>query len=45
MQTASVDIIGGRAASSPVKAHHLRGRCYDEYRAAEAARIEALKAA
>ena len=45
MQTASVDIIGGRAVSSPVKAYHLRGRCYEEYRAAEAARREALKAA
>ena len=45
MQTASVDIIDGRAVSSPVKAYHLRGRCYDEYRAAEAARREALKAA
>ena len=29
----------------PVKAYHLKGRCYDEYRAAEAARREALKAA
>ena len=28
MQTASVDIIGGRAVSSPVKSYHLRGRCY-----------------
>ena len=45
MQTASVDIIGGRAVSSPVKTYHLSGRCYDEYRAAEAARREALKAA
>ncbi len=45
MQTASVDIIGGRAASSPVKAYHLRGRCYDEHRAAETARREDLKAA
>ena len=25
MQTASVDIIGGRAVSSPVKAYHLKG--------------------
>ena len=43
------DRIGGhhrrRAVSSPVKAYHLRGRCYEEYRAAEAARREALKAA
>ena len=46
MQTASVDIDDhGRAVSSPVKAYHLRGRCYDEYRAAEAARREALEAA
>ena len=28
MQTASVDIIDGRAVSSPVRSHHLRGRCY-----------------
>ena len=45
MQTASVDIIGGRAVSSPVKTYHLSGRCYEEYRAAETARREALKAA
>ncbi len=46
MQTASVDIDDyGRAVSSPVKAYHLKGRCYDEYRDAEAARREALKAA
>ena len=33
MQTASVDIdYHGRAASSPVKAYHLTGRCYEEYR-------------
>ena len=30
MQAASVDIIGGRAVSSPVKSYHLRGRCYDD---------------
>ena len=29
MQTTSVDIIGGRAVSTPVKSYHLRGRCYD----------------
>ena len=46
MQTTSVDIDDyGRAVSSPVKAYHLKGRCYEEYRAAEAARREALKAA
>ena len=27
--------VGGRAISSPVKAYHLRGRCYDEYRRRE----------
>ena len=33
MQTASVDIDDcGRAVSSPVKAYHLRGRCYEEFR-------------
>ena len=46
MQTALVDIDDyGRAVSSPVKTYHLTGRCYDEYRAAEAARRETLKAA
>ena len=45
MQTASVDIVGGRAVSSPVKAYHLTGRCYDEYGAAEVSRREAPKAA
>ena len=46
MQTASVDIdMNGRAFTFPVKAYHLKGRCYDEYRAAETARREALKAA
>ena len=32
MQTASVDIISGRVVASPVRAYHLTGRCYDEYR-------------
>ena len=45
MQTASVDIIGGRAVSSPVKTYHLSGHCYDEAKAEQAARREALKAA
>ena len=32
MQTASVDIDDhGRVVSSPLKAYHLRGRCYEEY--------------
>ena len=36
MHTASVDIgDDGRAVSSPVKAYHLRGRCYDEHRRRE----------
>ena len=35
MQTASVDIIGGRAVASPVKTYHLSGRCYDEHRLRE----------
>ena len=45
MHTASVDIVEGRAVSSPVTAYHLSGRCYEEYRAAEAARRKALTAA
>ena len=46
MQTASVDRDEyGRAVSSPVKSYHLSGRCYEDYRAAEKARIEAPKAA
>ena len=46
MQTASVDLDEyGRAVSSAVKAYHLSGSCYDEYRAAEKARREALLAA
>ena len=31
MQTASVDIIDGRAVSTPVKSYHLKGRCYELY--------------
>ena len=45
MQTASVDIIGGRAVSSLVKTYHLSGRCYGEAKTEQAARREALKAA
>ena len=30
MQTALVDIIGGRAVSTPVRSYHLKGRCYDD---------------
>ena len=32
MHSASVDIIDGRAVSSPVTAYHLGGPCHDEYR-------------
>ena len=35
MHTATVNIIDGRAVSSPVRSYHLRGRCYDEYRRRE----------
>ena len=30
MQTASVDIVHGRVASSPMTAYHLTGRCYED---------------
>ena len=30
MQTASVDIVGGRVVSTPVQSYHLRGRCYGD---------------
>ena len=46
MQTASVDLDEcGRAVSSPVKAYHLSGRCYEDHRAAGNARRESPKAA
>ena len=46
MQTASVDLDEyGRAVSSPVKSYHRSGRCYEDHRAAEAARRKALLAA
>ena len=36
MQTASVDIDDyGRAVSSPVRAYHLTGDCYEEYQRRE----------
>ena len=35
MQTASVDIVDGRAVASPVRACHLSGHRYDEYRERE----------
>jgi len=50
MQSASVDIDDyGRAVSSPVKAYHLTGRCYEDHRRRERAELDArlasLKAA
>jgi len=45
MQTASVDIIGGRAVASPVTTAHLAGRCDDDASAAIAARRHVSKAA
>ena len=46
MQTASVDLnMNGRAVSSPVKAYHLSGRCYEDARAAQAARRGVPRAA
>ena len=44
MQTASVDIIDGRAASSPVRAYHLAGRCYEAAKRRERAALDALRA-
>ena len=45
MQTASVDIDDyGRAISSPVKAYHLSGRCYEDARRREHAALDALRA-
>ena len=45
MQTASVDIDDyGSAISSPVKAYHLRGRCYEDARRRERAALDALRA-
>ena len=41
MQTASVDIDGfGRAVSSPVRAYHLAGRCYENARRTERAGLD-----
>ena len=45
MQTASVDIDDfGRVVSSPVKAYHLSGDCYEEHRRRERAELDALRA-
>ena len=45
MQTASVDIDDyGRVVSSPVKAYHLTGRCYEDARRRERAELDALRA-
>jgi len=44
MQTVSVDIDDyGRAVSSPVKAYHLSGRCYEDARRREHAELDALR--
>ena len=45
IQTASVDIVDGRAVASPVTAYHLSGRCYDDATAAQAAHRKTLIAA
>ncbi len=45
MQTAAVDIDDrGRAYSSPYKAYHLSGRCYEDHRRRERAELDALRA-
>ncbi len=48
-QTATVDIIGGRAVSSPPRSYHIEGGCYraakQHEQAAMAARREAASAA
>ena len=44
MHTASVDIVDGRAVSSPVKAYHLSGDCHEDARARSRAEIDALRA-
>ena len=45
MQTASVDFDDyGRVVSSPVKAYHLTGRCYEDHRRRERAELEARRA-
>ena len=41
MQTASVDIIGGRAVSTPVRSYHLKGRCYDDVQRRESLPVAA----
>ena len=48
-QTATVDIVGGRAVSSPARSYHIEGGCYraakQHEQAAMAARREAANAA
>ena len=45
METVSVDIDDyGRVASSPVKAYHLTGRCYEDAKRRERAELDALRA-
>ena len=46
MQTASVDIDDrGRVVSSPVRAYHLTGRCYEDARTAESTHRSSRRAA
>ena len=45
MQSASVDLDDyGRVVSSPVKAYHLTGRCYEDHRRRERAELDARRA-
>ena len=45
MQTAAVDLdSSARAVSSPFKAYHLTGRCYEDHRRRERAELDALRA-
>ena len=45
MQSASVDIDDyGRVVSSPVKAYHMSGDCYEDHRRRERAELDALVA-
>ena len=45
VQTASVDLVGGRIVASPARSYHIEGGCYDaakrRERAAETAHGEA----
>ena len=45
MQTASVDITVGRIVTTAPRSYHIKGGCYDDARAAEAARRPVSNAA